>query len=244
MRSGTLNVPGIVGFGKAAEIAARRDGGRDDAARRLARSLLDGLHKRLDEIFINGSMEHSAAAQPEHQLRLRRRRIAADGHQRRRGVVGSACTSALEPSYVLKALGLARMAHSSIRFGLGRWTTEEEIDRAIAHVAEVVGRLRAVAPVARASGRYRRRGDGVFRRGSRRACATRSASACCRTAPDVGTGEAGTLDEGTVVRIQVRVDGDRIAEARFKVFGCSAAIASASLVAEWLEGAPIAEAGR
>lgn len=58
----------------------------------------------------------------------------------------------------------------------------------------------------------------------------------------VGTGEVGTLDEGTVIRIQVRRDGDRIAEARFKVFGCSAAIASASLVAEWLEGAAIDEA--
>ena len=58
----------------------------------------------------------------------------------------------------------------------------------------------------------------------------------------VGTGEVGTLDEGTVVRIQVRTSGDRIAEARFKVFGCSAAIASASLVAEWLEGAAIEEA--
>src|SRR5690349_24198237 len=60
---------------------------------------------------------------------------------------------------------------------------------------------------------------------------------------EVGTGEVGTLDEGTVVRIQVRRDGDRIAEARFKVFGCSAAIASASLVAEWLEGATMVEAG-
>src|SRR5687768_7989784 len=60
----------------------------------------------------------------------------------------------------------------------------------------------------------------------------------------VGTGEVGTLDEGTVMRIQVRTSGDRIAEARFKVFGCSAAIASASLVAEWLEGAAIAEATR
>ena len=59
----------------------------------------------------------------------------------------------------------------------------------------------------------------------------------------VGTGEVGTLDDGTVVRIQVRRSGDRIAEARFKVFGCSAAIASASLVAEWLEGAAIVEAG-
>ena len=58
----------------------------------------------------------------------------------------------------------------------------------------------------------------------------------------VGTGEVGTLDDGTVMRIQVRRDGDRIAAARFKVFGCSAAIASASLVAEWLEGALIAEA--
>ena len=60
----------------------------------------------------------------------------------------------------------------------------------------------------------------------------------------VGTGEVGTLDEGTVVRIQVRTSGDRIAEARFKVFGCSAAIASASLVTEWLEGASIAEAAQ
>lgn len=58
----------------------------------------------------------------------------------------------------------------------------------------------------------------------------------------VGTGEVGTLDEGTVVRIQVRTTGDRIAESRFKVFGCSAAIASASLVAEWLDGAPMSEA--
>ena len=58
----------------------------------------------------------------------------------------------------------------------------------------------------------------------------------------VGTGEVGTLDDGTVVRIQVRADGERIAEARFKVFGCSAAIASASLVAEWLEGAAMDEA--
>lgn len=59
----------------------------------------------------------------------------------------------------------------------------------------------------------------------------------------VGTGEVGTLDEGTVVRIQVRREGDRIVEARFKVFGCSAAIASASLVAEWLEGGAVDEAG-
>jgi len=59
---------------------------------------------------------------------------------------------------------------------------------------------------------------------------------------DVGTGVSGTLEEGTVTRIDVRVDGNRIVEARFKVFGCSAAIASASLVAEWLEHTPVAEA--
>ena len=63
-------------------------------------------------------------------------------------------------------------------------------------------------------------------------------------APGVGTGEVGTLDEGTMVRIQVKREGDRIAEARFKVFGCSAAIASASLVAEWLEGSTVEEAAR
>ena len=60
--------------------------------------------------------------------------------------------------------------------------------------------------------------------------------------PDVGTGEVGTLDEGTVMRIQVKRNGDRIVAARFKVFGCSAAIASASLMAEWLEGASLTEA--
>lgn len=60
----------------------------------------------------------------------------------------------------------------------------------------------------------------------------------------VGTGEMGTLDEGTVVRIQLRANGDRIVEARFKVFGCSAAIASADLVAEWLEGAAVDEVSR
>ena len=87
MRSGTLNVPGIVGFGKAAELA-RLEMATESARLRALRDKLNAkLHANLDEIYINGSMEYRLPAQPEYQLRLRRRRVAADGHQRRGGLL-------------------------------------------------------------------------------------------------------------------------------------------------------------
>ncbi len=127
MRSGTLNVPGIVGFGKAAEIAPARDGcRRRRGCAACATSCNEQLHENLDEIYINGSMEQRLP----HNLNISFAYV--EGESLLMGIndvavsSGSACTSAsLEPSYVLKALGAGDdLAHSSIRFGLGRWTTE------------------------------------------------------------------------------------------------------------------------
>ena len=131
MRSGTLNVPGIVGFGKAAEIVPAGDGGRERRGCAALRDRLnEKLHEGLDEIYINGSMEHRLP----HNLNISFAYV--EGESLLMGIndvavsSGSACTSAsLEPSYVLKALGAGDdLAHSSIRFGLGRFTTEEEVD--------------------------------------------------------------------------------------------------------------------
>jgi cysteine desulfurase len=149
MRSGTLNVTGIVGFGKAAAIC--REELVPEAARltALRDRLNDGLHRNLDEIYVNGSMAHrlpgnlnvSFAYVEGESLLMGISDIAVSS--------GSACTSAtLEPSYVLKALGTGdELAHSSIRFGLGRFNTEEEVDFVVERVSAVVKRLREMSPL-------------------------------------------------------------------------------------------------
>src|SRR6187455_2893540 len=149
MRSGTLNVPGIVGFGKAAELC-RLDMEADTKRLRELRDYLnEKLHKGLDEIYVNGSMEHRLP----HSLNVSFAYV--EGESLLMGIndvavsSGSACTSAsLEPSYVLKALGAGDdLAHSSIRFGLGRWTTEEEVDYVVEKLTSVVRRLREMSPL-------------------------------------------------------------------------------------------------
>ncbi len=149
MRSGTLNVPGIVGFGKAAELC-RLDMAADTARLQTLRDRLnDRLHKGLDEIYVNGSVEHRLP----HSLNVSFAYV--EGESLLMGIndvavsSGSACTSAsLEPSYVLKALGAGDdLAHSSIRFGLGRWTTEEEVDYVADKLISVVTRLREMSPL-------------------------------------------------------------------------------------------------
>jgi len=149
MRSGTLNVPGIVGFGKAAELCKQEM--TSDTARlsALVARLNKGLHEGLDEIYINGSIEHRLP----HNLNISFAYV--EGESLLMGIndvavsSGSACTSAsLEPSYVLKALGAGDdLAHSSIRFGLGRWTTEEEVDYVVKKLINVVTRLREMSPL-------------------------------------------------------------------------------------------------
>jgi cysteine desulfurase len=149
MRSGTLNVPGIVGLGAAAEICQKEMPVESARMLALRTRLKDGLFARLDELYINGSMEHrlpnnlniSFAFVEGESLLMGINDIAVSS--------GSACTSAtLEPSYVLKALGVGEdLAHTSIRFGLGRFNTEEDVDYVVDRVSEVVIRLRELSPL-------------------------------------------------------------------------------------------------
>jgi cysteine desulfurase len=149
MRSGTLNVPGIVGFGEACEIAGREMATESARLGALRDRLKAKLEAELDEIHVNGSMEHrlpnnlnmSFAYVEGESLLMGMSDVAVSS--------GSACTSAtLEPSYVLKALGVGDdMAHTSIRFGLGRFNTEEEIDYVAARVIAVVKKLRELSPL-------------------------------------------------------------------------------------------------
>src|SRR5215213_6889447 len=149
MRSGTLNVPGIVGFGKAAELCRLEMATESERLRQLRDYLNDKLHKQLDELYINGSIEHRLP----HNLNISFAYV--EGESLLMGIndvavsSGSACTSAsLEPSYVLKALGAGDdLAHSSIRFGLGRWTTDEEVDYVVDKLTKVVRRLREMSPL-------------------------------------------------------------------------------------------------
>ncbi len=149
MRSGTLNVPGIVGFGKAAEICRQEMAAESVRVGALRDRLNAGLHANLDEIYVNGSLEHRAPNNLNVSFAY------VEGESLLMGISdvavssGSACTSAsLEPSYVLKALGTGDdLAHSSIRFGLGRFNTDEEVDYVIQKVTEVVKRLREMSPL-------------------------------------------------------------------------------------------------
>ncbi len=149
MRSGTLNVPGIVGMGMAGEIAAK---GMDEEGKRLAglrERLWKGLNEQLDEIYRNGDPDHelpntlnvSFAYVEGESLMMGFNNIAVSS--------GSACTSAsLEPSYVLKSLGVGEdLAHSSIRFSLGRFNTAAEIEETIDRVCSTVLRLRGMSPL-------------------------------------------------------------------------------------------------
>jgi cysteine desulfurase len=149
MRSGTLNVPGIVGFGKAAELA-RTDLAKESAEMmRLREKLRTTFERELDEIYINGDLEKRLPGN------LNMSFAYVEGESLLMGIndiavsSGSACTSAsLEPSYVLKALGVGEdLAHTSIRFGIGRFNTDEEVDYVAQRVIETVRRLRELSPL-------------------------------------------------------------------------------------------------
>ncbi|NJC27314.1 IscS subfamily cysteine desulfurase [Neolewinella antarctica] len=150
MRSGTLNVPGIVGFGKAAAIA--KDEMHQDAARlsKMRDRLQKGLCDILEECYVNGNEDHRMP----HVTNISFKHVEGEGlmmtfNQNIALSSGSACTSAsLEPSYVLVALGLGDdLAHSSLRFSLGRFTTEEDIDVTIKQVSEGVTHMRELSPI-------------------------------------------------------------------------------------------------
>lgn len=149
MRSGTLNVPGIVGFGKAAEVAMEDMAKDAERISRLRDKLENGL-MQLEEAYLNGNKEHRLP----NITNISFKHVEGEGlmmtfNQEIAVSSGSACTSAsLEPSYVLKALGLGDdLAHSSIRFSLGRFTTEDEVDYAIKAVSEGVNHMRELSPI-------------------------------------------------------------------------------------------------
>jgi cysteine desulfurase len=149
MRSGTLNVPGIVGFGKAAELSAAEMPEESKRLLALRERLRLGIEARVTDTVLNGSLEHrlpgslnmSFAYVEGEALMMALKDVAVSS--------GSACTSAsLEPSYVLRAMGVpVEMAHTSIRFGLGRFNTEEEVDYVIDLLARKVKKLREMSPL-------------------------------------------------------------------------------------------------
>jgi cysteine desulfurase len=149
MRSGTLNVPGIVGFGKAAELCNQLMETEMAKHRIMRDRLKTTLESALEETYINGSM----TSRLPHNLNMSFAYV--EGESLLMGIndiavsSGSACTSAtLEPSYVLKALGLGDdLAHTSIRFGIGRFNTDEEIDYVANKMIEVVNKLRELSPL-------------------------------------------------------------------------------------------------
>jgi cysteine desulfurase len=161
MRSGTLNVPGIVGLGIACELGQKEMGGEAERLMGLRERLRTGLVQQLEDVYINGdpvrrlpgNLNMSFAYIDGESLMMGLKEIAVS--------TGSACTSAsLEPSHVLKALGLDdSLAHASIRFGVGRFNTAEEIEYTIGRVAEEVHRLRKISPLYKA--RMERRKAGV-----------------------------------------------------------------------------------
>jgi cysteine desulfurase len=149
MRSGTLNVPGIVGLGKACELCMLE---MEADAQRLSkmRDRLEASLLKLDEAYVNGDKEHRLP----HVSNISFKYVEGEGllmgfNKEIALSSGSACTSAsLEPSYVLKALGLGDdLAHSSLRFGLGRYTTDEQIDYTIEQVSKTVTKLREMSPL-------------------------------------------------------------------------------------------------
>ncbi|MEI7471446.1 MAG: IscS subfamily cysteine desulfurase [Chitinophagaceae bacterium] len=149
MRSGTLNVPGIVGFGKACELCMQ-DMATDTQRISIFRDKLERELMKLEEAYINGSTEFRLP----HVTNISFKHVEGEGllmgfNKNIALSSGSACTSAsLEPSYVLKALGLGDdLAHSSLRFGLSRFTTEEEIDYTIKAISETVLKLREMSPL-------------------------------------------------------------------------------------------------
>ncbi len=150
MRSGTLNVPGIVGLGKAAAIAKAEMAQDAERLSKLRDKLENAFKNNLEEIYVNGNIDHRMP----HVTNISFKHVEGEGlmmtfNQNIAVSSGSACTSAsLEPSYVLVALGLGDdLAHSSIRFSLGRFTTEDDIDYTIDAISKGVNHMRDLSPI-------------------------------------------------------------------------------------------------
>lgn len=268
MRSGTLNVPGIVGLGRACEIARLEMVQDREKVLALRERLHHGLFSQLDELYLNGhvtdrlpgNLNVSFAYVEGESLLMGLKDIAVSS--------GSACTSAtLEPSYVLRALGVGEeLAHTSIRFGLGRFNTEEEVDAVVERVVHEVRRLRDMSPLYEMakegidlkSYNWVREGVGTRHHshpsGGGKTMAysdkvidhyenPRNVGSFGKEDENVGTGVVGAPECGDVMKLQLRITDEGVIEdARFKTFGCGSAIASSSYVTELVKGKTLDEA--
>ena len=222
LRPGTLPTHQIVGFGLACALAAEH-GARDQ--QRLA-ALRERLWSGLSDL---AGVHLNAQASPRVASILNVSFEGVEGESLVTGLTelavstGSACSSATgEPSYVLRALGRnAQLAQSSLRFSLGRATSEAQIDRAIAAVRREVSRLRALSP---ASARH------PFV--DRAADAHAHPDAAALALPDIATGEAGSPAQEAWIRFHLKVEGDAVKDARFQAYGCPHTLA----VTAWLTG--------
>ena len=148
-RSGTLPTPLCVGIGEACEIAMKEMGAEAKRLKKLQERLLKGLQDKLPEIYLNGDLEQRIPGNLNISFAY------VEGESLMMGIKGlsvssgSACTSAsLEPSYVLRALGVDdELAHTSLRIGLGRFTTEQEVDTAVDELVRHVKKLREMSPL-------------------------------------------------------------------------------------------------
>ncbi len=149
MRSGTLPTPLCVGLGEACRIAMAEMASESARLKKLQDRFLDGIRKELDEIYINGDMEHRIAGNLNISFAFVEGESLMMGIKNLSVSSGSACTSAsLEPSYVLRALGVEEeLAHTSLRLGFGRFTTEQDIDKAVHDITTAVKKLRAMSPL-------------------------------------------------------------------------------------------------
>ena len=229
MRSGTLATHQLVGMGEAFHLAKLEMAQENERIR----ALRDRFYKQvehLEELYVNGSM----TARVPHNLNLSFNYVEGESLIMALKDLavssGSACTSAsLEPSYVLRALGRNdELAHSSIRFSFGRFTTEEEIDYAAQKVCEAVTKLRELSPL------WDMFKDGVD---------ISNVGKFDAEDPSIGTGMVGAPACGDVMRLQIKVNEQGVIEdAKFKTYGCGSAIASSSLATEWMKGKTLEEA--
>jgi len=225
MRSGTLPTHQIVGMGAAFALAQQEMPTLTAHARALQQRLWAGLQD-MEGIFVNGSMQEGQRVPQNLNLSF----AGVEGEALLMGLSdlalssGSACTSAsLEPSHVLRALGRSDdLAHAALRITTGRFTTEAEIDQAIASIRACVARLRAISPLWPPD------------------------DACPTATGDTTQGSAGTLADGKVVQLHLEIDPitQTIASAQFKAYGCPHTIATMTWLAQWLEGKPRSEAAQ
>ncbi len=232
MRSGTLPTHQCVGMGEAFRIAREEMDAEVGRMRVLHRKLLGGLGG-LEQVFVNGDLERRVP----HNLNLSVAFVDGEALTSDLGEIavssGSACASAsAEPSHVLSALGRSdELARSSLRITIGRFTTEAEVDHALALVRERIGRLRALSPL------WQTWREGIDPQAI-------DAGSFDQGDPTVGTGMVGAPARGGVMKLQIKVEPATglIADARSKTYGCGAAIASNALASEWVRGKSLDQA--